>query len=195
MNGDSTGFHPRIGALCAPRAPLWLRRARPLSLVLAGVAVLVSSCGFRLEGAGTLPVEMSRTYLESSAPSSVFYANLREALRLRGLEVVSRSEDAGATLRIDADSTGERVLSVSARNIPREYEIFYAVTFSLRTSDGELIEPQSLVVARSYTYDETQVLGKEREAAVLRRSLAQDLARQVVRRIEALGDRASVPVG
>jgi len=39
---------------------------------------------------------------------------------------------------------------------------------------------------RNYTYDETQVLGKEREASILRQALAEDLARQVVRRIEAL---------
>ena len=155
----------------------------------------MAACGFQLEGSGALPAEMSATYLESSAPSSVFYARMREALRLRGLEVVTSPEDAGAILRIDDDSTGERVLSVSARNIPREYEIFYTVTFSLRTPDGQLIEPQSLVVTRSYTYDETQVLGKEREAAVLRRSLAEDLARQVVRRIEAIGVSAAVPVG
>ena len=54
-------------------------------------------------------------------------------------------------------------------------------------ADGEsLIEPEVLIARRSYTYDETQVLGKEREETILRQSLAEDLARQVVRRIEAL---------
>ena len=47
-------------------------------------------------------------------------------------------------------------------------------------------------MTRSYTYDETQVLAKSREEQELRRSLAEDLARQVVRRIEALGATAAV---
>ena len=88
-------------------------------------------------------------------------------------------------LRILADTTGQRVLSVSARNTPREYEVFYAVTFSLESQGSNLIETESLVVTRSYTYNEAQVLGMGAEEQVLRESLAQDLARQVLRRIEA----------
>jgi LPS-assembly lipoprotein len=120
---------------------------------------------------------------------------MREALRMRGLEVVGTPEQAGARLIITEDNTGQRVLSVSARNTPREYEIFYTVTFALEAGDASLIEAESLVVTRNYTYDETQVLGKSREERILRRSLAEDLARRVVRRIEALADARAAPAG
>jgi LPS-assembly lipoprotein len=106
---------------------------------------------------------------------------------LRGSQVVDSAAQAGAVLKIVEDSTGQRVLSVSARNIPREFEIFYQVTFSLSVDGESMIEPESLIVTRSYTYDETQVLAKAREELDLRRSLADDLARQVIRRIEAVG--------
>jgi len=170
-----------------PRA--WLA----LKIVSVSLALTLSGCGFKLEGAGSLPPEMAATYLNSAQPSSVFYARLRDALRLRGLTIVSDPQQAGATLSISNDDTGQRVLSVSARNIPREYEIFYTVTFSLQAGTDSLIEPESLIVTRSYTYDETQVLGKSQEERVLRRALADDLARQVVRRIEAAGTRVGVP--
>jgi outer membrane lipopolysaccharide assembly protein LptE/RlpB len=57
--------------------------------------------------------------------------------------------------------------------------------------------PASMVATRSYTYDETQVLGKAQEERILRRALAEDLARQIVRRIEAVGgaDVSVVPRG
>lgn len=183
----STGIAPRNDALA--RAAI--------ALVPTLALVLLGGCGFRLEGASRLPPQMSKTYVETAVPSSVFYTRLREALRLRGLEIVASPDDAGATLTISEDQTGQRVLSVSARNIPREYEIFYSVTFSLRTGDGALIEPESLVATRSYTYDETQVLGKAQEERILRRALADDLARQIVRRIEAAGgpNAAVVPRG
>jgi len=158
-------------------------------------AMLAGGCGFQLAGSGPLPTVMAKTYLETTQPNSDFLGSLREALRLRGLEVVDTRAAAGARLVITEDSTGQRVLSVSARNIPREYEIFYTVTFSVEADGQAIIEPSSLSVRRSYTFDETQVLAKAREERILRRALADDLARQVIRRIEAAGTGAPTPIG
>lgn len=136
---------------------------------------------------------MTRTFLETSSPNSDFFGSLKSALELRGTQVVGSRQDAGAVLMISEDSTGQRVLSVSARNIPREYEIYYSVTIALQAGGDQLMEPESLVVTRSYTYDETQVLGKGEEERVLRRALADDLARQVLRRIESIARRPAAP--
>ena len=147
---------------------------------------MLAACGFRLEGSGALPVAMDRTFLDAAAPNSDFANSLRAALRLRGKNLVNSLQDAEAVLVISEDDTGQRVLSVSARNIPREYEIYYAVTVSLRSGAQQLMSSESLVATRTYTYDETQVLGKSAEEQILRRSLADDLARQVLRRLETL---------
>lgn len=161
---------------------------------VAGMALTtVAGCGYHLAGSGRLPAAMQTTYLESSEPRSEFYSSLSEALRQRGLVLVDSRAEARARLIISEDSTGQRVLSVTARNIPREYEVFYSVTFALEAEGEPLLEPEVLVVRRNYTYDETEVLGKEREESLLRRALAEDLARQVVRRIEAL--RRTSPPG
>jgi LPS-assembly lipoprotein len=152
---------------------------------LVAVACLPVGCGFQLAGSGSLPPGMTATYLDSAAPRSEFTSSLTQALRGRGLDVVDTRAAAGATLVISEDTTGQRVLSVSARNIPREYEVFYSITFALEVDGQALIEPEFLVARRNYTYDETEVLGKELEESQLRRALAEDLARQVVRRIEA----------
>jgi len=153
--------------------------------------VAVSGCGFQLEGSGVLPASVATTYLDTEKPYTEFYDSLRDALRARGTELVDSRQEAAAVLRILEDTSGQRILSVSARNTPREYEIFYAITFTLEAQGASLIETESLVVTRSYTYDETQVLGKSTEEQVLRESLAQDLARQVLRRMEA--GRTAVP--
>jgi LPS-assembly lipoprotein len=185
----------RMTDTAAPE-PLRIRIFRSLCTTAVVTSIgLLAACGFRLAGTGTLPAVMATTYVETTERNSEFFESMREALRLRGLEIVDVPEKAGARLIIIEDSTGQRVLSVSARNTPREYEIFYAVTFALQAGPDNLIESESLVVTRSYTYDETQVLGKSREERVLRQALADDLARQVVRRIEALTDASSAPVG
>jgi len=164
------------------------RKGRQISRILAisVAAMVLTGCGFHLAGTGSLPAAMQTTYLDSGEPYSEFYSSLSEALRRRGLDLVDSRTEAGARLIISEDSSGQRVLSVSARNIPREYEVFYAVTFSLEADGQALMGPELLVARRNYTHDETEVLGKEREESILRRALAEDLARQVVRRIEAV---------
>ena len=57
---------------------------------------------------------------------------------------------------------------VSARNTPEEYEVFYAIEYSVANGGGELIPPQKLELTRDYSYDETAVLAKQREQAILR---------------------------
>ena len=164
------------------------RRAAALGAVL----VLTAGCGFQLQGTvNPLPPATAQTFLDTEDRYSDFYASLREALRGRGADVVESRQDASAVLRIIEDDWGQRILSVSARNVPREYEIFYLVTFSLELEGSEPLAPESLLVTRSYTYDETQVLGKSAEENELRLSLARDLAARVLRRISA--DRQSVP--
>lgn len=160
---------------------------------LLALAVTVTGCGFQLAGSGRLPAAMQTTYLDSREPNSEFYTSLRNVLRQRGLVITDSMAEAGARLIISEDTTGQRVLSVTARNIPREYEVYYSVTFSLESEGQALMDPEALVVRRNYTFDETRVLGKEREESQLRRALADDLAQQVVRRIEAL--TLSLPPG
>jgi LPS-assembly lipoprotein len=165
--------------------------------VRASLAVVLSlaaaGCGFQLQGAGTLPQGMARTYVDTERPHSEFLASLTDVLQRRGAELLAAPAEGAAVLDISTDETGQRVLSVSARNIPREYEVYYAVTFSLRVGAESLISNESLVVTRAYTYDETQVLAKAAEEEILRRALAADLARRVLQRIQALGATAAVP--
>ena len=161
------------------------------------LAALVASagCGFHLQGAGTLPAAMAKTFVEGKDTHSEFRTSLTDALRLRGSQIVASADLADAVLTITADDSGQRVLSVSARNIPREYEVYYTVTFSLQIGGEHLIEPESLIATRNYTYDETQVLAKAAEEDVLRRALAEDLARRVLQRIEAVAAHPPAPGG
>ena len=173
------------------------RRHAAARAVSAGAALLAAAllagCGFRLHGVDALPEEMARTYLDTPDPRSEFFASLREALRLRGTEIVDSPEEASSVLRIIEDTTDQRVMSVTARNVPREYEIFYAVTFSLEAGAERLVEPQSLVATRVYAWNENEVLGKDAEERILRQALADDLARRVLRRIEASRRNSAAP--
>ena len=80
----------------------------------------------------------------------------------------------------------ERVLSVSARNIPREYELTYRVEFGVQKGGVELLAPREASLTRDFTFDETILLAKEREQRLLEDALARDLAAIVMRQLAAL---------
>ena len=183
------GQFPGSAHDCRPFSPNALARLRVLLLgALAGAA---AGCGFQLQGAGVLPEVVATTYVEVPQRFTEFHLRLTDALTSRGVELTESREEAGAVLRILEDESGQRVLSVSARNTPQEYEVFYAVGFSLEAGGTALIDDEFLVATRSYSYDPTQVLGMSAEEQVLREALAEDLARRVLRRIEGVQPAAT----
>lgn len=158
-----------------------------MSLRLAKIfltAACLGGCGFQLEGATELAEGLQRVYIQAADPYSPFVRAFQERVRQRSGEVVQDRDDADVVLMVLADETGQRVLSVSSRNLPREYEVFYVLRFSVTGPNRSASDVQNLDLIRSYAFDETQVLGKRNEEVTLRRSLAEDLARQVMRRID-----------
>lgn len=157
-----------------------LRIAALLLICVAG------GCGWRLQGTARLPEVMAVTYVDTTDRYSDFNRALRESLEVSGARLASDRAQATAVVRILKDESGQRVLSVSARNTPEEYEVFYAVEYSVEGPGGELIPAQKLELTRDYSYDVTAVLAKQREQAVLREALARDLAGLVIRRLASL---------
>ena len=133
-----------------------------------------------MRGVSTVPPEMAQTYIDTTDRHSVFYRKVRAEFRAAGVDVVETPLEASATFRIVSDDTGQRVLSVSARNVPTEFEVFYTVAYGLDTGSDVLLAPQMQTVTRPYVWDETLVLGKEREEEVLREALVDDLVRLVM---------------
>lgn len=150
------------------------------------LCLLVAACGFQLRGELVLPTEMSRTYIATNDNYSLFYRALRAELRMAGVDVVDSSGDASAVFSILGDNTAQRVLSVSARNVPTEFEVFYTVFYSVAVGERSIMEQQSLTLTRDYTYDETLVLGKAREEELLREAIVDDLVRIILKQLSSL---------
>jgi LPS-assembly lipoprotein len=159
-------------------------RASVLALVL--VTGLCAGCGFHLRGAIGYPPGMAVTYIEASDRYSPFYRRLKQSLQDSGVQVTTDPARAGAVVRIIEDQTGERVVSVSARNTPTEYEVYYVVRYALDIAGAQALPPKQLSLSRNYNYDETLVLGKATEAQVIRDALADDMVALVTRRLSAV---------
>jgi len=129
---------------------------------------------------------MQRTYIATDDRYSLFYRALRVRLQAAGVDLVESAADATATFSILFDETDQRVLSVSARNVPTEYEVFYTVRYTIDSGQEKLLENQLLTVTRDYTYDSRLVLGKAREEELMRTAIVDDLVRIVLKQISSL---------
>ena len=93
---------------------------------------------------------------------------------------------ATAIFSITGDLTGQRVLSVSARNVPTEYQVFYTIGYALVSGEESLLAPQVVTYTRDYTWNETLVLGKAHEEDMMREAIVRDLVRTVLKQISTL---------
>ena len=139
-----------------------------------------------MRGALTTPAEMERTYIASVDRHSLFDRRLRAAMKAAGVQIVEDASSATATFTISIDETDQRVLSVSTRNVPTEFEVFYTVEYGLDDGAKSLLEVQLRTLTRSYTYDSTLVLGKAKEEELLREAIVDDLVRIVLKQISTL---------
>jgi len=148
--------------------------------------VLLAGCGFHLQGRQPLPSQFSYTYVDTKDEQTDFVQDLRKALIASKVNVIPTKSSAGATITVHEDELSERILSVSARNIPTEYELTYTVKFSVVAGDKTLIDNEEISATRDISFEEAQLLAKEREQEILREALARDLVALVMRRLAAL---------
>jgi LPS-assembly lipoprotein len=168
-----------------------MQSVRAVAILVLTCCVL-SGCGWRLQGTTRLSGVMAVTWVETDDQYTEFNRALRDSLRASGVQLAGTPAEATAIVRIISDDSGQRVLSVSARNTPEEYEVYYSIEYSVagldqeRSASAELIAPQKLELTRDYSYDATAVLAKQREEAILREAMARDLAGLVVRSLASL---------
>jgi LPS-assembly lipoprotein len=158
-----------------------------LTVMLAlSAASLLAGCGFRLQGTSVLPEGLDRVHVVTRDELSAFSVELFRGLERAGAQRAASPGEADAVVRVTTDRTGRRVLSVSARNTPQEFEIFYVVEYSIDAGGKQVVPPQRLELTRNISFDESQLLAKDREQEILRDAMARDLAGLVLRRLESL---------
>jgi LPS-assembly lipoprotein len=148
--------------------------------------VLLGGCGFHLQGRQPLPSEFAYTFVDTKDEQTDFVQDLRKALLASNVNVIPTRGSSGAVISVHEDEVTERILSVSARNIPTEYELTYQVQFSVTSNGKTLIDREEISATRDISFDETQLLAKEREQEILSEALARDLVALVMRRLAAL---------
>jgi LPS-assembly lipoprotein len=165
-------------------------RARLARSGIAGIvlltALVLSACGWHLQGRTPLPAEFRTPYLQTVDRQSEFVVSLRKALINSGAHPEPVKDKASVIVNIIKDEVVRRTLSVSVQNQPDEYELTYNVRFSVTAGDKELLPPTDITNVRSYAFAEQLLLAKDHEEMILRQDMAHDLADMAMRRFARL---------
>ena len=152
-------------------------------LLLGIMSVLISACGFQLRGVAKLPFETM--YVEASDTSPVGN-DLRRALK-SNVRLTNSAAEAQAVVQLLGETREKIILSLSGGGRVREYQLRMRVTFRVYgPNNKELLVPTELVLLRDLSYDDTQILAKESEEALLFRDIQSDAVQQIMRRVSAI---------
>jgi LPS-assembly lipoprotein len=168
----------------------FLCRCRPkvigTALCAALAATVFTGCGFRLAGSEPLSALLVRPYISLKDPYTDFSREFERQLQGAGATIQTDSTTASAVIDISKDTIEQRILSVSARNIPTQYLLVYTVTYAVSVGGKELLQPQTVSLSQDYTFSEQAVLAKEHEADILRQQMARNISAIVMRRLSSL---------
>jgi len=185
----------------ASRSRLFQRarsHVRVYSLVLA-LSLTVSACGFHLRGDGghyTLPFPTMYVGLPESSPLAV---DLKRNINANGsTTVVKTAKEAEGIIEVISNpehTKTKTILSLNSNGRVRQYLLSYSIVFRVVDKQGAvLLPPTSIALSRPIDFNETQLLAKEQEEALLYKDMQTDLVQQMMRRIAAIKmTRMSVP--
>lgn len=155
-------------------------RALLLLMVLA-----LAACGFHMRGSNLKDVQFSFKSLYLKAPSeSPFVSDLRRILKANKIELTATADKADLVLDVVESIPPKQILSLSGSGRVQEYQLFYNV--SLRAYDNQQndwLPAEEISLSRILTYDDTQILAKEQEEALLYKDMRSDAVGQAVRRL------------
>jgi LPS-assembly lipoprotein len=158
---------------------------------LLAVALTVSACGFHLRGDGghyTLPFPTMYIGLPESSPLAI---DLKRNIRANGgTTVVGSARDADGIIEVLTNPEKTRtktILSLNSNGRVRQYLLTYTIVFRVLDKQGaELLAPTQITLTRPIDFNETQLLAKEQEEALLYKDMQTDLVQQMMRRIAAV---------
>jgi LPS-assembly lipoprotein len=151
-------------------------------LIAALLIVVLTGCGFHLRGAQPLPFES--LYVGAPA-SSQLGAALRRSIRAgSGTRIVDVPQDAQAVLAVVGENREKVILSLDTAGRVREFQLRYRFVFRVHDQKGRDLVPQTeILLTRDFTFNDSVLLAKEQEEALLYADMQNDLVQQIVRRL------------
>lgn len=162
------------------------RRLLTESALAVAAGALLSGCGFKLRSSQNFAFQTVAVTPERGAGVAAELSRfLGDAIR----PLAPRAGEQPPQVIVDIlqELREKTVVGVNASGQVREFQLRIRVKFRMRTPQGtELIAPAEIVQQRDISFNESAVLAKEAEEALLYRDMQSDVVQQLLRRLAAV---------
>ena len=153
------------------------------NLLVMGLAILLSACGFQLRGTGTN--QLTITELNVSARNSYgdTVRQLRQVLENSGVKLTA---NAPYKLILTNEKETQRAATYSGNGGTVEYQLTNVVSYEIRGQNNlpllnDRVEAQKVVME-----DGSNIAGANQESLLIRKEMRRNLIQQLVMRLEQL---------
>lgn len=153
------------------------------NLLVMGLAVLLSACGFQLRGTGTNELAIKELDVSARNAYGETVSQLNRLLASAGVKVYT---GAPYKLVLVNESETQRTASYSGSGRSAEFQLTTTLNYEIRGERDRLLVGDKVVVEKVYLHDNNNLTGSDQEAAQVRQEMRNDLVQKTLARLQLL---------
>lgn len=150
------------------------------NLLVVGLAVLLSACGFQLRGTGDTNYALDEINLQARNSYGETAQQMEELLKDSGVRVYP---GARYTLDLVRERTTQRTASYTSAARSAEYELTQTLDYQIRGPQDTVLLEDRVETSKVYVYDSSNLISSDQEAAQLRREMRREILQQLSMRL------------
>ncbi|MDG9884814.1 hypothetical protein CSV86_030700 [Pseudomonas putida CSV86] len=153
------------------------------NLLVMGLAVMLSACGFHLRGTGTNELAIKELEVSARNAYGETVTQLRDVLKSSGVNVHS-----GAPYRLVLTNEAEtqRAASYAGSGRSVEYELQTQLSYDIQGRNNTVLLSDKLEVQKVYLYDGNNITGSGQESGQIRKEMRRELVQRMILRLQQL---------
>ncbi|MGZ7457652.1 LPS-assembly lipoprotein LptE [Pseudomonas sp. Ma2-10] len=153
------------------------------NLLVMGLAVLLSACGFQLRGTGTNELAIKELDLSARNAYGEVVTQLRQVLESSGVKVYS---GAPYKLVLTDEQESQRILSYAGAGRTGEYQVSTVLNYDIRGESNLTLLSDKLEVQKIFIHDGSNLVGSDQEANDARKETRRELVQRMMLRLQQL---------
>ncbi|MDQ0742551.1 LPS assembly lipoprotein LptE [Pseudomonas sp. W4I3] len=153
------------------------------NLLVMGLAVLLSACGFQLRGTGTNELSLKELDVSARNAYGETVTQLRQALENSGVRVYT-----GATYKLDLvdERETQRNISYASAGRASDVELTTTVNFEVQGRDHLPLMGDKIQVQKVVSHDGNNLVGSDSETLQVRKEMRRELVQRMMTRLQLL---------
>lgn len=153
------------------------------NLLVIGMAVVLSACGFQLRGTGTNQLSITELDVKARNAYGETVTQLNRLLTAGGVKVYT---GAPYKLVLVNEAETQRTASYSGSGRSAENQLTSTLNYEIRGIQDRFLLADKISVDRIYVHDGNNLTGSDQEVAQVRQEMRHDLVQRLLARMQQL---------